>query len=792
MLHTATAARMLALLHTLTICTAAASPPPPAPCPAACEWDAHRKCCGVYTSSVDPEQPGTCACPPSLLFSAGFDSDMVLQRAPAKAAVYGTTLQAGATVEVTVSGGGGDPYTIAASVMPMQTYHGPAGANYTATWKAYLKPAPAGGSLTVTAKCTAGCGSGSGPNATKRDIASIERVTHGDVYFCSGQSNMALPLTHTFSAKSLQAEMLGGKYDELRFFQFGGMSAPHTGHQYAPTYTQQSGSMSWTPYGSKQSHTWFNASFSAGVQPVCEKCRDQSPPCGSCGEHVDEGPLMSMSATCIEFGRSLLDQRGSEEAAVPIGLIASAVGGTTIESWSPNATTKECQNTTTGGATAGKPRGDLFYGMACPFVNTSVAGFVFYQGENNMHGDPGSSLHGGGYGCMMPKMVAAWREIWSAEPGTTPPDTPFGIVTIAPSGSEGASQHLSAFRWAQTGNYGVLPNEIMPKTFLAQAYDLNDPWANAKDICSMNASITMHGAHSCTYTDSDTKAAPLCCQCGALANDSACNWDAQLPLWNKDLAPLAPLIKNSTDTHFFMGPIHPRLKAPVGRRLATSFIATTTGKGTVTGPTVSGCTYDKVAQTIMLHFNQTLLNGDSVAITRTQIPIPPPPTPDPEAKHPTKWTGPTPKLDSSLLHVCTGSAEDCSCLSWKANGTKKHHSTGSICEIPVDGGPMRAPQTRGDIWAEASIRLVPGGTAIVVNTSGLNMTAGGVHAVKFGWAFQGGTCCVDLTSEMTGLCIPGSCGVMTKESLLPLNPFFATIDGSSGKCKCPAPQQCDE
>ena len=54
---------------------------------------------------------------------------------------------------------------------------------------------------------------------------------------------------------------------------------------------------------------------------------------------------------------------------------------------------------------------------------------------------------------------------------------PFGLVTIAPSGSEGAADHLSAFRWAQTANFGVLPNPAMPRTFVAQAYDLNDPWA---------------------------------------------------------------------------------------------------------------------------------------------------------------------------------------------------------------------------------------------------------------------------------------------------------------------------
>ena len=77
---------------------------------------------------------------------------------------------------------------------------------------------------------------------------------------------------------------------------------------------------------------------------------------------------------------------------------------------------------------------------------------------------------------MQPRMVAAWREIWSVADGTTDPLAPFGLVTIAPSGAEGAGDHLSAFRWAQTANYGVLPNPAMPRTFVAQAYDLNDPW----------------------------------------------------------------------------------------------------------------------------------------------------------------------------------------------------------------------------------------------------------------------------------------------------------------------------
>ena len=79
-------------------------------------------------------------------------------------------------------------------------------ANYSAEWKVYLKPQAAGGEYTISARCLGeGCGAAIAE-------ATLERVTMGDVYFCSGQSNMALPQLHSYSAKPLQADMLAGKY----------------------------------------------------------------------------------------------------------------------------------------------------------------------------------------------------------------------------------------------------------------------------------------------------------------------------------------------------------------------------------------------------------------------------------------------------------------------------------------------------------------------------------------------------------------------------------------------------
>ena len=89
----------------------------------------------------------------------------------------------------------------------------------------------------------------------------------------------------------------------------------------------------------------------------------------------------------------------------------------------------------------------------------------------------GNSARGTGYSCLMPLLVREWRALWSQTPGTTDPLAPFGVVTLTASGSEGGPD-LGSMRLAQTAGYGVLPNAAMPNTFLAQAFDLDDPFGN--------------------------------------------------------------------------------------------------------------------------------------------------------------------------------------------------------------------------------------------------------------------------------------------------------------------------
>ena len=99
-------------------------------------------------------------------FNSTFGDNMVLQQAPAAAAVFGTVTGATTNVSVTVlDQASGASYSVSADV-------GQGG-----LWKALLRPAPAGGNFSITA--TATCSSES-------TSATIHNTTFGDVWYCAG------------------------------------------------------------------------------------------------------------------------------------------------------------------------------------------------------------------------------------------------------------------------------------------------------------------------------------------------------------------------------------------------------------------------------------------------------------------------------------------------------------------------------------------------------------------------------------------------------------------------------
>ena len=113
--------------------------------------------------------------------------------------------------------------------------------------------------------------------------------------------------------------------------------------------------------------------------------------------------------------------------------------------------------------------GALWNGMLAPFVNMTIFGALWHQGENNVYecmngvdpsvisertsdGGPlacGDSTKNTGYACSTKNLVASWREQWSVQPNTTSASFPFGIVTLADGTSEGHAHNVANFRSAQ-------------------------------------------------------------------------------------------------------------------------------------------------------------------------------------------------------------------------------------------------------------------------------------------------------------------------------------------------------
>jgi len=312
----------------------------------------------------------------------------------------------------------------------------------------------------------------------------------------------------------------------------------------------------------------------------------------------------------------------------------------------------------------------------------------------------------------MPVLVREWRALWSETPGTTDPNAPFGVVTLASSGSEGGAD-LGSMRLAQTAGYGVLPNPAMPNTFLVQALDLDDPFINT----------TCSDIKCCPY-DFNASHHKTCDGC-----DAYCN--------------------STEGTHWYMGPIHPRDKKPVGARLAQSAGVTVYGlPGAFTGPTIAGCRVDSSSNSVTVTFNSQLLGTDTVQVQA----------------YPPAYNN----VSASAMAVLVNPTGFC----FQSNrGHCLDDGTGSAGPNQTDSGWIYV-----DI-AEATADSI---------TVDLTRSGGTIYGIRY--AMEDATCCQHYapTSEP---CPIGSCPLMGKVSRLPANPFLAHI--VEGKCVCIPPQICD-
>ena len=274
-------------------------------------------------------------------------------------------------------------------------------------------------------------------------------VVVGDVWLCSGQSNMHFQMDRVENSRQ---EIAAADYPAMRFFT--------VEHQF-------------------------------GQQPKTDASGAWKP--------VSPATAAGCSAVAYYFGRDLQRKLG-----VPVGLLVSSVGGTRIETWMRSETLAatgeagpliakwqhvspaEFENIAAayrayqhqrdkvypqsvkaakakGGPVPPEPvmpklrchdcPGALHNGMIAPLQPFAIRGAVWYQGESN-------SAQPGPYAKLLPAMIADWRRVWGNE-------LPFLFVQLAPH----RNTH-PAFREAQHRIWQKTPRTAMVVT--TDVGDAND------------------------------------------------------------------------------------------------------------------------------------------------------------------------------------------------------------------------------------------------------------------------------------------------------------------------------
>jgi sialate O-acetylesterase len=151
---------------------------------------------------------------------------------------------------------------------------------------------------------------------------------------------------------------------------------------------------------------------------------------------------------------------------VPIGIIVSAVNGTSCEAWTNRATFDA--NPSLSSYSAINSATQLYNGMICPFTRMPISGFIWYQGENNRHNDPPSD-----YTRLNSAMIAGWRNAFNQ--GQLPfyfvQMPPFAVdyFQTTPFGGNSVVDDYAMFREAQANVRQV------PGTGMAVTMDVGEP-----------------------------------------------------------------------------------------------------------------------------------------------------------------------------------------------------------------------------------------------------------------------------------------------------------------------------
>lgn len=208
----------------------------------------------------------------------------------------------------------------------------------------------------------------------------LDDVLIGEVWVCSGQSNMQLPLEGNYGEPTegfVEALLSAQDYPDVRLFNVG-------------------------------------RTTSDTLQRDCE---------GEWQRGTAEN-IAPFSAAGYFFGRNL-----SRVLGIPVGLVGSNWGGTRIEAWMTTASAEKVNpEVMASDEECGDPNriGGLYNAMIAPISHYTARGFIWYQGESNIATGTTSF-----YADYMETMVALWRQTWGDD------GMPFYYVQLAPEDYDG-------------------------------------------------------------------------------------------------------------------------------------------------------------------------------------------------------------------------------------------------------------------------------------------------------------------------------------------------------------------
>lgn len=283
-------------------------------------------------------------------------------------------------------------------------------------WKVTFPAMIEGGPYSMEMKC-------------KAFTKSLNTIYIGDVWVCSGQSNMEYMVSQ---ANNSATTIANANSETIRQFKI-------------------SKALSTTPDSVLNSGTWTPAT-TANVG--------------------------SFSAAAYYFARDIQPEIGN----VPIGIINVSYGGSRIETWMSKEMLGYDENDIKLAAGEAERQPTLaFNRMINPIVGLPIKGFLWYQGESNADNMDDALV----YSEQFPKLIKGWRELWGMG------DLPFIWVQLPNEGtiySESTPQTFDAWPQLRAAQSRALS---LPNTGEAVIIDLGEVDIHPKEKEGVGARLAL-------------------------------------------------------------------------------------------------------------------------------------------------------------------------------------------------------------------------------------------------------------------------------------------------------------